>query len=324
MKKFKFALLAFLLIPCLLLTTACTKGISANEYSNKIKESAVNYYSNYDGKNSLTIQSTAESSNSWKEVVSYGEDDENSEQVNFKEDSNTTQKIELNIAKVDEEATVKSLRITETETSTLTGKEETEEQTGLVEFTMVEESEKVTIIVQEENEYKAYITTTYSEMGEEPEVENEYYIFGDNEYEEFINDLFDQIDLVVEVFYTPIISIADYIIDIKYESKGKGAFGSQIELEASGVVDKTIIDVSASFENEFKNNLPSKYSLNANIATTNDYLLIESSINPIVELSLTTNIEYSCGAITAPSAFDDASETSMPYVEVLGGLSFDL
>lgn len=326
MKRLKIALLAFILIPCLLLTTACTRGISFNKYSDKVRESAIYYYNNYDG-NSIIIESKIDSTSTWKEFAYFGENNEQGNQVDFKASTNSTQKIELTVEQSDTE-TIKNLRVTETTKTTTTGKKENEEETGLVDFESVEESGREVIIIPNGNGYRAYVTNTVEKNGVKTVDQKEYYDFTTDDYEIYLNALFEYVDkdILSEAFFTLSILVVNiYDGELEYYSKGKGDFGVKGELGYYEIKDKKINNTFLTFDNQFENNLPSKFISTMKTTIKNDHIETEEQVNMNVNSRQETTINYSSALIDAPSEFEDATLGEKPIIVVVGaGLSIGL
>ena len=318
MKKFKFALLALLLVPCLFLAS-CTKGISMTDYSSKVKVAAEKFYSSY-GEKSMTVESKSNSTQTWKQKVSYGEADEYS-QEDFKAVTEKTQKIEVSIANSND-SIIRNLKVTETSKTTTTGKEENEAQDGLKDFKSVTKVEKVIIICLASDFYRAYITTTTHENDSEEEVKNEYFDFAsENDYFEWLAEFADDCDseLMEGMFFSSSILLFGIGGKLEAYSAGKDVFGQKGSMRYTQVEDKVITSTTMSFDMQFKDSLPSRIEVNSNLTTKDDHVSEADVLNTCVKANQVVSIGYYCGAIEAPSSFDIETATSlltMPEVTI--------
>ena len=326
MKKFKFALLALLLVPCLFLAS-CTKGISMTDYSAKVKVAAEKFYSSF-GEKSMTVESKSNSTQTWKQKVSYGEADEYS-QENFKAVTEKTQKIEVSIANSND-STNRTLKITETSTTTTTGKKENDAKNGLKDSKSVKKVDKVIIICLANDSYRAYITTTTHENDSEAKVENEYFDFAsENDYFEWLAEFADECDseLMEDMFFSPSILIFSIGGKLEAYSAGKDVFGQKGSMTNTQVKDKVITSTTMSFDMQFKDSLPSRIEVNSNLTTKDDHVSeADMLINMCVKENQVVSIGYYCGAIEAPSSFDIETATPlsmMPEVTIdFEGINF--
>lgn len=318
MKKFKFALLALLLVPCLFLAS-CTKGISMADYSSKVKVAAEKFYSSY-GENSMTVESKSNSTQTWKQKVSYGEADEHSLQEDFKAVTEKTQKIEVSIANSND-SIIRNLKVTETSKTTTTGKEENDAQDGLKDFKSVTNVEKVIIICVANDSYRAYITTTTHENDSEAKVEDEYFDFAsENDYFEWLAEFADKCDskLMEGMFFSSSILLFDIGGKLEAYSAGKDVFGQKGSMTYTQVNDKVITSTTMSFDMQFKDSLPSRIEVNSNLTTKDDHVSEADMLNMCVKANQVVSIGYYCGAIEAPSSFDESTPplSMMPEVTI--------
>ena len=317
MKRLKFALLALLLVPCLFLVS-CTKGISMTDYSAKVKVAAEKFYSSF-GEKSMTVESKSNSTQTWKQKVSYGEADEHSSQEDFKAVTEKTQKIEVSIANSND-STNRTLKITETSITTTTGKKENDAKNGLKDSKSVTKVDKVIIICLANDSYRAYITTIKSENdSEEEEVKNEYNEYFDfaseNDYFEWLAEFADKCDfkLMEGMFFSPSILMFSFIGGkLEAYSAGKDVFGQKGSMGYTQVEDKVITSTTMSFDMQFKDSLPSRIEVNSNLTTKDDHVSEADTLNMCVKANQVVSIGYYCGAIEAPSSFDIETATSLP------------
>ncbi len=318
MKRFKFALLALLLVPCLFLAS-CTKGISMSDYSARVANAAENFYSSY-GSKSMTIESKSNSTQTWQENVSFGEADEHALQENFKTISEVSQKFELSVGNSDD-TIIRNLRITETLKETTTGKEENDAQDGLKNFTHIQNEQRVITICLVGENYKAYITTTSSVDGGEEIIKNEYYDFASksaclNWLEDLAED--GNSKLIEGVFFSPLTLVVGLVGGkVETYASGKNVFGQKGEVANTQVQDAIITSTTMSFDIQFKDSLPSRIEVNTNVINKDSHVSDDDIVNVCVKAKQVVSINYSCLAIQAPTSFEGATMlANMPKVEI--------
>lgn len=318
MKKFKFALLALLLVPCLFLAS-CTKGISMSDYNARVATAAENFYSSY-GVKSMTIELKNNSTQTWQENVSYGESNEHELQENFKVVSVVSQKFELGVGNSDD-SIIRNFRITETLKETTTGKEENDAQDGLKDFTNTRNEKRVIIICLVGENYRAHITTTSSEDGGEEIIKNEYYDFtSKSAYFNWLEKLAEDgnSQLIEGVFFSPLTLIVGLVGGkVEAYSNGKNVFGQKGDVGTTQVQDARINSTSMNFDMQFKDSLPSRIEVNSSSITKDGHVSEEDMVNVCVKAKQVVSINYSCSAIQAPTSFENATLlASMPEVEI--------
>ncbi len=308
--KFKIAMLSLLLIPCLLLATACTKDLSVAEYNDKVKESAITYYQNKDGKN-MTISSKQSTTATWKSYVYFGENDEYGENVNFEQVSEKSQVIEFYTETIDG-YTYKNIKVTDFVRTATTGKEENDEETGLKDYMSVEETTTVTTIVGTTDSWKAYTLTETKEDNEDAVVEKEVYTY--LSLDSYLKDVEEILSNIDSLIFENTFFGNDYLILLKlygaeatYFAEGDDVFGSTITYSINDVDDKVISEQSAVMELTFEDNLPSKISATAESISIDDHIEDDTiTHNNCTKANSSLEIKYSANKIVAPEGFGEA------------------
>lgn len=310
-KYFKTLLLVLLAVPALLLV-ACSQTITMQEYNDRVAKSAKAYYQEKDG-NSMTVTINSNTTNTWKDWVYFGAEDENGLEVDFCSTVVATQKIEIYTSTTGDKYT--NIRVTETSKETTTGQEENEAETALESYTEVVESERVVTFVSTIEEgttsVKAYIVEKTKVDGEaEPEEKSVYTYttesYGLNAINSIIEDIND--DIIEEGFFS-----LSYILfnlyggQMEFTANGDNNFGMEFGVSLPTISNKTIIEMSTNGEIIFENNLPKKIVLDAVYNTDDDHIAQEGDMSDM-DSNVTRSVEmnYSCGQIAAPEGFENA------------------
>lgn len=319
----KLMLVVVILLSCTMLV-ACAKDISQSDYTIKVSNAAKVYYKTR-SESSMTINLSSKENSSWTQHVYFGADDENSLAADFSSKVESTQKIEIYQNTTGQRYT--NIRVTETQKTTTTGKEENDSETGLVAFTSVEEYITVTTIVTTYTDgvasVKAYVSEKSTIDGvAEPE---EKYVYtylnaesGAYDVEDIINEINQNI-LEDGFFSTSFIMFNLYGGKMECYTDGDVNFGYNASINLSMVNNKQIEDISMSAECVFENNLPKKIVSNMYQALTNDHVAeIGDNTNSSTSRSRIVTFEYSCETITTPAGYEQAETTyQKPSIDVM-------
>lgn len=327
-KKFKKGLLALLLAPTMLFAAACTRSISISDYSDKMAASAENYYQTLMVDSRRTIEVSMTSENSYKQWVYWGEADESGSTEDFTSTSVVTQKFEIGKDTIGQE----SLRVTETNKTTINGFKEKEDETGYEAMTDVTDTKTITtyVMVPGENEEpttcKAYVETSTKENNEDAVVVRTIYTYyGFEAFENSLKTINSSVEnKLIESNFFAGTSFALFGLvggEVEYYKDGKDAFGVKGNLATTEVNDGEVERQSTDFEIRYEKNLPVSVNMTGEYQAKNSHLDIEdqpTKMNMETESTGYITITYSCDAITVPTGFEDATTIySTPSISVM-------
>lgn len=314
--KLKFVLMSLVLIPCLLLLTAC--NVKANTYAEKASKTAEKYYFNHGEMQLEDIKYTLESKSEYTYSDSVEITDSVSETADFSTVTESTQIVEVDSMKNADGSSTVYVRVTKESEKNEKGYKANEAQTALEEYTKVIVTKEVATFVKDGENFKYFEEYTKSVDGAVVEEDSykKFHTFADaGSYNTALNSVMEEVneDLVNEVFfgsYTEYMAIGDG----KYYSNF-GNFGVKINATMTGLNTSEYAYRANSFS--FKNKMSkskiksaeySAVSTNTKDGTMTD---LERKSNSKLKVS------YKSVEIGVPTGFtDDKAAVITTYVNI--------
>jgi len=309
-KNFKIALMSLVLIPCLLLLSACSVG--SQKYAGKLAQASEAYFFNHGTIHikDLTITTTTETKQTYDESVQY--DESNSRTEAFEVETTEKEIIEID-STMNNDATINYMRITRTSKETLNGFRPNEAKTGLEEYTKVTEKSSVHTLVKENDNFKCFVEIEVRVDGvvDETLTKKNVYTFADEmTFNMYVRTLSNSINekIIINAFFG---SYNEYMAlgEGNYYSSF-GSFGAEFEYSGmdldvkndNGLNDYKFSSGTINFENKLKKSGPVKAVYQK---STYEYgeLDKKSKINTESEGKLT--VSYDEVSIAAPAGFTD-------------------
>lgn len=328
-KKLKIALMSLVLIPCLLLLSACSA--STSKYAEKLATASKTYFFNHGEQHweDVSFTTTTESTKTYDESVEYIEG--HSISKSFAVETESTETIEIDAYKLNE-STLNSIRITTISKETMEGWKANEAKTGVEAFTKVTETTTVKTLVKEGEAFKYFYETKVRVDGVEDETlsKKSVYTFADEgTYNTFVRSVAKEINskIVIPTFFASFNTQFALGEGNYYTSFGKfGAKYEMTQMDLDSTKDPLTNITEYGFEYydiEFKNTLkksgPVKAEYNFDTYSYGDPRS-QSNINNEVESELKVN--YDEISIVAPTGFAETDvTTTVPTVDVSKFLS---
>ena len=330
-RKLKIALMSLVLIPCLLLLSACSA--STSKYADKLATASEKYFFNHGSvhQKDLTITTKSEGKRTYNESVQYNESASRTE--SFEEVSESTETIEIDAVQNEENTYINYIRITRSYKNTLDGFKANEAKTGLEAFTKVTENNSVYTLVKDNETYKCYVDIQVKVDGvvDETATKKSVYSFNDLvEYSTYVKTLTNTINdkLIVSTFYDSFDNYKLLGAEVnRYTNFGK--FGTKVEYSGMELdVDNDLDMYEYAFNHgtmKFKNTLKKSGPVKATYELESyDFgsLSDVSKINTKVEKEL--KVSYKDVSISVPTGFEDiAAVDGNPSISFSRFLSID-
>lgn len=318
-KKIKLALMSLVLIPCLLLLSACST--SSLKYADKLATASKNYFFNHGENNwkDVSFTTTTESETTYYQSVEYAEG--HSINKEFSIESESTEKIELD-AFADVDNTLTAVRVSNISKETLEGYKPNEEQTGVVEYTQVTEKTSTSTLVKDGENFKYFYEIQVKVDGKVDDElsEKSVYTFEDlGLFQQIVKALRTELNtsLVIPTFFESFRSQMALGDGGYYSSFG--AFGAEFEMTDMDfdtsqnpitlLQEYSFNHSSGKFKNTLKKSGPVKAELEV---TSYSYGDSQTKTEIRTELDKELNVSYDEISISVPTGFTEEHKTLVP------------
>lgn len=337
MKKLKSILLALVIVPCVLVMTACTKSISVSEYNKKVNIAGNKYLKIIeDTTNDFGYTMSKTTKNTWTKKVKYSDDKGEEHEISkpFETIIKDEQIFEKDSYKDEAGKERQNLRVTTTRTTIEKGFKTSDDGLGIESY----ENETVDTVVYtlvanlettDDLYSKAYRSQITTKNGEEEVNRKQVYTYDGrrSSLSEDIAYLMDNIyqDIVLENFFASTTSYSS-LGDIEYFENDVDAYGfvfNYILNNANSDYQVTYSEANATID--FVSDLPSQISASS-LYKRNEYFNGENyqgQENYQSVLNANLDITYSANTITTPEGFEEAELLSFA-VNQISLLSFSI
>lgn len=323
-KKFTIALMSLVMIPCLLLLTACKQTISTSDYQENVHKAAVKYYDNYGSNDMKLVHTETEESSCVQELSRTQGTETFKEKFTFTYEAETTQTIEFDNGK--------NLRVTTVEKTTETGTEVKDDNSGFETVTETSETTTIVTFVDDGTTQKVYKTVEVKEDGEvvEAEAVKQVYTYtSGEEYTQDINEMLYDIDenLVSNYFEAEVTLMFNL-----YGSSETYKDGREFGLKAGFVMGSTSNSkvgtdyeygaemIKYNLETTFKDGQPNTYKLVNSTESTGGDGVEDVKTSTVNELTYTYE-----ATVTAPTGFVEEDAVGAPIsLPIIENISFGM
>lgn len=327
--KFKIALMSLVLIPCLLLLTACSQAINVKDYNLKVKQSAEAFYNNY-GEKDLVVTFTNTTTDNSKKYISWktGESTTAGDTFDFSTTIEVTQTVTLD-STMAEGANVMNASIVKYEKVTEKGWKQNADKTAVVEANTVTETTTTQTFIDDVESRKVYTVIEVKVDGEidDTKAVKEVYAFVTTDaYNAYIKKIATSLEKgYFDQFYLSSEGRKDFadMGKIEYFKDGK-QFGYNGEFSMVDSDKNYSSLTTGDYKVKFgKDKLPKSGKVNYNY----EYVNLNYEAEPNIENSFTTEsvaeLNYECkvtyeASVVAPTATDFATALDIESVDIDG------
>ena len=330
-KKLKIALMSLVLIPCLLLLTACSQAISVKDYNLKVKQSAEAFYENYEKKD-LVVTFNSTTTEKTEDYISYKTSATEDGAGTYESTTTTeiTQTVTLD-STMAEGANVMNASIVKYEKVTEKGWEQNADKTAVVETNKVTETTTTQTFIDDVESRKVYTVIEVKVDGvvDTTKAVKEVHSFVSSDaYYGYISQIATKLDSeFFSQFYMESDTKAEisllYGCEFEYFKDGK-KFGYSGEFNAPNVSKTHVSFVNGEFKAVFgKDSLP----MTAKMNFENEYKMLNADLKPNLDNSVMTKstsvMNSECevayeASLTAPTATDFATALDIESVRIDG------
>ena len=337
MKKLKSILLALVIVPCVLVMTACTKSISVSEYNKKVNIAGNKYLKIIeDTTNDFGYTMSKTTKNTWTKKVKYSDDKGEEHEISkpFETIIKDEQIFEKDSYKDEAGKERQNLRVTTTRTTIEKGFKTSDDGLGIESY----ENETVDTVVYtlvanlettDDLYSKAYRSQITTKNGEEEVNRKQVYTYDGrrSSLSEDIAYLMDNLyqNIITNTFFNSTMGY-DLLGDIEYFENDVDAYGFVFNYITNSMGSDYLVTYSeANATVDFVNDLPSRVTASS-LYNRNEYFKEEENQgqeNYQSVLNASLNIRYSADTIVAPEGFEEAELLSFA-INQISLLSFNI